>query len=246
MDRRESLKTLLISSLAAGAVTTSCQTGTVDPKTVQEASHATPGGGYGRTEAEQIRDQLIQAKPSIFNEHELLTLGIVADIILPADDKSGSATEAGVVDFIDYIVKEITDHQIPVRAGLAWMDRESNNRFEQSFKDITEDQRIEIVEDIAYPFDAKPEFQSGANLFSTIRNLVMTGFYTSEMGIKDIGYMGNVTNFWDGVPDEVLEAHGFEHDPKYVDQYITQEKRNVTAKWDEEGNLIYEDVEATA
>ncbi len=246
MDRRESLKTLLVSSLAAGAVVTSCQTEVAETESVLEASSVEPGGGYGRTEEEKLRDQLIQAKPSIFNEHEMLTLGIVADIILPADDKSGSATDAEVDTFIDYIVKEVTDYQVPVRSGLAWMDRESFNRFDQAFKDITEEQRIEIVEDIAYPFDAKPEFQTGANLFSTLRNLVLTGFYTTKMGIEDIGYIGNVTNFWDGVPDEVLKAHGFEHDPKYVDQYITQEKRNVLASWDEEGNLIYDGEDATA
>jgi len=238
MDRRESLKTLLVSSLAAGAVVTGCSPDTKESPALGTGmtTEEVPGGGYGRTDEEQIRDQLIQAKPSIFNEHEMETLGILADIILPADDISGAATEAGVVEFIDYIVKEMVNYQIPIRSGVAWIDRESHDRFEKSFKDLTDEQQIAIVEGIAYPLEAEGKYVTGANLFTELRNLVLTGFYTSEMGIKDLGYQGNVTNFWDGIPEEVLAEHGLSYDPDI--QYITQDQRNTVAQWDDEGNLI--------
>lgn len=242
MDRRKTLKTLLVGSLASGAAMSGCnpQTGGNDEQALNQQA-ATPGGGYGRTPEEIEQDQLLASLPSPFTEEELGTLAIVADIILPADQVSGSATDAGVVEFISYIVKEMDNHFLPVRSGIAWMDRESHNRFEKNFSAISEAQRIEIIEDIAYPFDAEPQYASGARLFSHIRNLVMTGFYTSEEGIKDLGYDGNRTNFWDGVPEEVLAKHGFSYDPEMMDKYITLEKREVVAQWDDNGNLIYPD-----
>ena len=241
MDRRNSLKALLIGSIGTGAAVSSCQVpakeGTGDTNTPE----VKPGGGYGRTAEEVLLDQQIQAMPSIFNEHELGTMAVLADIILPADSVSGSATDAGVVEFIDYIVKEMTQHQMPMRSAIGWVDREAQNRYEKNFQNLSNEEQIAIIEDIAYPDDAEEGFEAASKLFSKVRDLVMTGFYSSQEGVKDLGYQGNVTNFWDGVPADVLEKHGFSHEEKYVNQYITQEHREVEAKWDEEGNLVYED-----
>ena len=242
MDRRDSLKALLIGSIGTGAVVSSCQVPVKDGSGEAGAPEVKPGGGYGRTPEEVALDQQIQAMPSIFNEHELGTLAVLADIILPADEVSGSATDAGVVEFIDYIVKEMVQHQIPIRSTIGWVDREAQNRFEMNFQALSNTQQIEIVEDIAYPEEVKPGFEAATKLFSKVRDLVMTGFYSSQEGVKDLGYMGNVTNFWDGVPADVLEKHGFTHEEKYINQYITQEHREVEAKWDDEGNLMYEDL----
>lgn len=240
MDRRDSLRALLIGSIGTGAALTSCKTSGEQVAVESKGTEPAAGGGYGRTAEEVLLDQQIQSLPSIFNEHELGTMAVLADIILPADTVSGSATDAGVVEFIDYIVKEMTQHQIPMRAALGWVDREAQNRFDKNFQAISSEQQIEIVEDIAYPDDAKEGYQGAANLFSKVRDLVMTGFYSSSEGVKDLGYQGNVTNFWDGVPADVMEKHGFSYEEKYTNQYITQEHREVEAKWDDEGNLVYE------
>ncbi|MEM6631188.1 MAG: gluconate 2-dehydrogenase subunit 3 family protein [Bacteroidota bacterium] len=242
MDRRDSLRALLIGSIGTGAVVSSCKVPAKEASGKESSPEVKPGGGYGRTEEEVLLDQRIKAMPSIFNDHELGTLAVFADIILPADDLSSSATEAGVVEFIDFIVKDMVQHQIPMRSAVGWVDREAQNRFEKNFQALSNEQQIEIVEDIAYPEDAKPGFEAATKLFSKVRDLVMTGFYSSQEGVKDLGYMGNVTNFWDGVPTDVLEKHGFVHEEKYVNQYITQEHREVEAKWDDEGNLVYEDL----
>ncbi|MEO5892997.1 MAG: gluconate 2-dehydrogenase subunit 3 family protein, partial [Ferruginibacter sp.] len=88
-----------------------------------------------------------------------------------------------------------------------WLNMQSLKRFEKSFTGITDAQRIEIVDEIAYPAKAKAGMKQGVEFFNLMRDLTATGFYTSEMGVKDIGYMGNVANQWNGVPDEVLKQY---------------------------------------
>jgi len=151
-------------------------------------------------------------KQKFFTDHELATITILSDIIIPADEVSGSASQAGVPAFIEFIVKDMPQHQLPMRGGLRWLDRESNRRFGKNFKDLSNDQRIKIVDDIAYPHEVKPEFSQGAAFFSLMRNLTATGFYTSEIGVKDIGYVGNTPNVWTGVPKDVLAQYGFTKD----------------------------------
>ncbi len=86
---------------------------------------------------------------TFFTAHELATITILGDIIIPKDDVSGSASDAKVTDFIEFIVKDMPSYQVPVRGGLRWLDRESFNRFQKAFKDIDNAQRIQIVDDIA-------------------------------------------------------------------------------------------------
>ena len=104
--------------------------------------------------------------------------------------------------------------------------------------EISEDQRIQIIDLIAYPDTAKPENQNGVLFFNRLRNLTSTGFFTSEEGFKDLGYVGNRPNAWDGVPEEVLAKHGLENDPKYKDVYLDISTRGTIAQWDDNGNLI--------
>ena len=147
-----------------------------------------------------------------FNEHEMKTITILVDIIIPADDKSGSASQAGVPAFIEFIAKDRpNEFKTPLRGGLRWLDSQSLKRFSKDFVSITPQQRIAIVDDIAYPEKSKPEFSQGVSFFSLMRNLTATGFFSSEMGIKDIGYEGNRPNQWDGVPDEVLKQYGLSY-----------------------------------
>ena len=108
----------------------------------------------------------------------------------------------------------------------------------QSCVQIASEEKMVLVNQIAFPFEAPPSFAAGVKFFSRLRDLTLTGYYTSKDGLKDIGYVGNTPNFWDGVPQDVLEKYGFELDAQYKDLYITEAKRNDLAKWDSTGNLI--------
>jgi gluconate 2-dehydrogenase gamma chain len=144
-----------------------------------------------------------------FNEHEFATIAVLADIIIPKDEVSGSATEAGVPDFIEFIVKDLPDNKLPMRGGLKWLDVYAQKKYGQVFVKCKDSQKLEIVDEIAYPAKARPEMQQGVAFFSLMRNLTASGFFTSEMGVKDIGYAGNIPGVWKGVPEDVLKQHGF-------------------------------------
>jgi len=238
MKRRDSLKTLLIGTVAGATLaSTGCKTEGGTGPVVEDAANAP--GLYGRTPEELARDKRIMAEVYL-NEHELSTIAVLCDIILPAKGAAGSATDAKVPDFIDFIVKDIPSHQLPIRGGLMWLDIESNKRFNKEFISCSDSQQIEIVEDIAYPDDEgkKPDMAPGIKFFDRMRNLTLTGYYTSRMGIDDLGYVGNFATVWDGVPDEVLADHDVEYDPEWVAKCVDQSKREVIAEWDDEGNLL--------
>ena len=164
---------------------------------------------FGRTEYEKARDAKL-FKEIFFNKHEMKTISVLADIIIPADGRSGSATDAGVPEFIEFMAKDKPELQTPLRGGLAWLDLEAKKRFEKKFVDCTAAQRIGIVEDIAYPQRKKTGMSQGIAFFSLMRNLTASGFWSSKIGIADIGYQGNVANFWDGVPEEVVKQYGLD------------------------------------
>lgn len=235
MDRRETLKTLLVGTVAGGALAAGCQTNTKEEQAV--ALNPADSYNYGRTPKEKTYDVQLMNE-NFFNEHEMLTIAVLCDIILPADELSGSATEAEVPAFIEFIVKDMNYHQLPMRGGLMWLDHESNKRFGKAFKDASSKQQIAIVDDIAWEKKAQPEMMQGAKFFDLIRNLTMTGFYTSKMGIETLGYAGNRPNVWDGVPKEELKRMGMEYDPDWIAKCIDQSTRDVVATWDEKGNLL--------
>jgi gluconate 2-dehydrogenase gamma chain len=161
-------------------------------------------------------------KPKFFNAHEYATVTLLANIIIPKDDRSGSASDAGVPEFIDYTLHDTladqpaiaAERQTAMRGGLQWLDRECRTRFEKNFVDCTSAQRTEVLDDIAYPKKAKPEHSHGVRFFTMFRDFVATGFYTSKMGIEDLRYMGNVPYQWDGAPPEVLQKLGVSYDTK--------------------------------
>jgi hypothetical protein len=137
----------------------------------------------------------------------MATISVLADIIIPRDEVSGSASDAKVPEFIEFIVKDMPDHQTPMRGGLRWLDLQSNRRFGKNFRDGSQAEQTALVDEIAYPKKAKPGMEQGVAFFSLMRNLTASGFYTSEMGVKDIGYEGNKPNLWNGVPAEVLAQY---------------------------------------
>jgi hypothetical protein len=156
-----------------------------------------------------------------FTPDEMATITILGDIIIPKDEHSGSASDAKVPEFIEFIVKDMPAHQIPMRGGLRWLDVQCLNRYEKAFKDCSQQQQMEMVDAIAWPKKAKPEMGQGVAFFNLMRNLVATGFFTSQMGVKDLGYAGNVPNQWNGVPDDVLKQYGLAYTEKELKECVS-------------------------
>ena len=219
MKRRDTLKAIALGAVSTGLLLDACK-----PKEAAEAAKAaaaTPAGSLTLDrQPEEIEHYNKVTSTTFFTPHEMATITVLADIIIPKDEVSGSASEAGVPDFIEFIVKDMPDHQVPMRGGLRWLDLHSYRRFEKSFRDLAPEQRISVVDEIAYPKKAKPEVAQGVAFFNLMRNLTATGFYTSEMGGKDIGYMGNTPNQWNGVPDEVLKQYGLAYSEKELKECV--------------------------
>lgn len=219
MKRRDSIKAIALGTLAAGVLVEACDN--ASKKSSNDAVVNEGGGspGLDRQPEEVAHYKEVTAK-TFFTEHEMATITVLADIIIPKDDMSGSASEAKVPEFIEFIVKDMPDHQVPMRGGLRWLDVYSYKKNAKAFKDCTHEQQIAIVDEIAFPDKAKEEVKQGVAFFSLMRNLTATGFYTTEMGVKDIGYMGNVPNQWNGVPDDVLAQYGVSYTEKELKECV--------------------------
>jgi gluconate 2-dehydrogenase gamma chain len=151
--------------------------------------------------------------PMFFTPHEWGTVRILVDLVLPADERSGSATEAGVPEFMDFIVEDNQGMQIPMRGGLAWLDTECRQRFGEAFLGCDEEQRSAVLDDIAWPARAKPEHSQGVAFFNGFRDLTASGFFSSRMGVEDLQYLGNrAIREWTGCPTEVLDRLGVSYD----------------------------------
>ena len=142
-------------------------------------------------------------QPKIYTAHEFATVTALVDEIIPKDATSGPATEAGVPEFMDTMLDLEPNMRTAHRGGLAWLDHECRRRYTRDFVSCTVVERHAVLDDIAYPAKAKPEFSSGVAWFNSFRDFTCTGFFTSEMGVTDIGYLGNVPVMqWDGCPPE--------------------------------------------
>jgi hypothetical protein len=220
MDRRKSLKVMVLGTVSSGLMLEACKTEDQKailkkaPKTSEEKKHP----GLMKEEVKKLEED---NSYTYFTPHEMQTITILADIIIPKDDVSGSASDAKVPDFIEFIVKDQPEHQVPMRGGLRWLDMQCLNRYKNSFAECNHQQQMEMVDEIAWPKKAKPEMKQGVNFFNRMRNLTATGFYTSEIGVKDVGYIGNTPNQWNGVPDDVLKQYGLAYTPKELKECIS-------------------------
>lgn len=205
MNRRESLKAIGVTTLSAGVLLEACKQKPQE-KTATEAGKEE---NIDRQASEIERDKKLREE-TFFTAHEMATITVLGDIIIPKDDRSGSASDAGVPAFIEFIVKDMPDHQLPMRGGLRWLDLQCLNRYNKVFKDCTASQQIEMVDAIAYPDKAGPGMQQGVAFFNRMRNLVASGFFSSKMGVEDLGYVGNRPNQWEGVPPEIIKQYGLE------------------------------------
>jgi gluconate 2-dehydrogenase gamma chain len=132
-------------------------------------------------------------KPKYFSEHQYKTLQTLCDAIIPKDERSGGALEAGAPELIDLLTSENTDYQVQLGGGLMWLDSACEDRFGKVFLDCTPEQQKRILELISYKKNAVSDasLSQGVEFFRFVRNLTADAYVTSEIGIKDLGYVGN-------------------------------------------------------
>jgi hypothetical protein len=194
MNRRDALKVLGLAPLAASIG--------VAPAHLERATRAVA----------RLVPPDAPAAPTFFNAHEWATVRLLADYIIPRDERSGSATDAKVPEFIDFLMSDrdaSEGSKIQMRGGLAWLDNECQHRFGKSFVGATDAQRRQLLDDIAWPKKARPELRHGVVFFSRFRDLTASGFFSTRMGWQDVQYKGNVAvPAWNGCPPEALRKLG--------------------------------------
>jgi hypothetical protein len=207
IGRRGVLKIFGSVPLAAGVAITEAQAQTARAGVQREAKSA---AAKGKAFA-----------PQFFNPHEWATVRLLVDIIIPKDERSGSATDAGVPEFMDYMLRdplatqrELEERQTAMRGGLAWLDLECQDRFDKTFLDCADADRKAVLDDIAWPEKAKkrPELSQGVAFFTNLRDFTASGFWSSKMGVDDLQYIGNTfVAEWKGCPPEVLKKLGIDN-----------------------------------
>ena len=151
--------------------------------------------------------------PTFFTPHEWETVRVLADLVIPKDERSGGATDAGVPEFMDFMMGDRPDGQTPMRGGLAWLDNECYERFGKTFVDSAADNRTAVVDDIAWPKKAKPEHSQGVAFFNMFRDMTASGFWSSKVGVTDLDYQGNTfVPEWKGCPDAALQKLGVRYE----------------------------------
>ena len=151
--------------------------------------------------------------PAFFAPHEWDTVRVLSDLVIPKDERSGSATDAGVPEYMDFMMTDRPDGQVPMRGGLAWLDNEAYERSGKIFLTSTEAERTAILDDIAWPKKARAEMSQGVAFFNMFRDMTASGFWTSKMGITDLDYQGNTfVAEWKGCPPEALQKLGVHYE----------------------------------
>ncbi len=235
MDRRKSIKSIVFGSVAGGLAVHGCKP--ESKASEQEVVEALSVPWRTPKENKLVADLNAER---FFNEHEWATMTVLCDLVLPRSEQYKSASDAEVVPFIEFMAKDIPEMQVDLRGGLMWLDHKSNTEFNTEFKSATEEQQKIILDEIAYYDPEVPESDRPfeVNFFSLVRNLTVTGFYTSKIGMEELGYKGNMPNVWNGVPEDVLKQHGVSYDEDWLAKCVDQSKRGIIAEWDDEGNLL--------
>jgi gluconate 2-dehydrogenase gamma chain len=170
-----------------------------------------------QTQAQAARRQAAQRgtpfQPKFFTRREYATVTALADLIIPRDDRSGSASDAGVPEFMDFLMIDQPVRQTAMRGGLAFIDHLCDARFDKPFIGCTDAERRQVLDDLAHPGKVDPTLAHGAAFFSSFRDLTASGFWTSKMGIEDLQYLGNkAVAEWKGCPSEALEHLGVKYE----------------------------------
>lgn len=209
MDRRTTIKWMF----AAAATVPSLQASFAADAEAMARDVAAGQKGYG-TDPDLVKEwKPGEPWPLTLTEAGRQTTRALADLIIPADEHSPAASAVGVVEFIDEWISapypaQRGDRDI-VLPGLRWIEEESRKRFGKGFAAVSEAQRAQIADDICSAANAKPEFAAAAKFFAKFRDLTAGGFYTTPVGMKDIGYVGNVPlAAFEGPPLEALKKAG--------------------------------------
>jgi gluconate 2-dehydrogenase gamma chain len=164
---------------------------------------------HTRATLERLAERGQQYQPKVFSAHEWRTVRILVDMVIPRDARSGSATDAGVPEFMDVFMETRQNMRTWMRTGLTWLDDECRKRFGKAFVDCDATQRAAVLDDIAWPRRARPEMQNGVRFFNNFRNFTASGFWSSKMGVDDLQYMGNrPIAQWNGCPAVALNKLG--------------------------------------
>jgi len=179
ISRRDILRTLAFGA-AAGSVlqVIPAEAAEYVHQMVHKEKAAAPAGAY---------------TPKYFSAAQYTTLLFLCDTIIPEDEKSGGAVEAGAPEFIDLLTSENPEYQLKLGGGLFWLDAACTDRYDKVFMECTAAQKKEILDLIAYRKNAKKDLSlsQGVAFFAFLRNLTCDGFYTSKIGIADLQYIGN-------------------------------------------------------
>src|SRR5213596_3574311 len=195
MDRRSAVGLLAVAPLATAFRWA--------PESVREASAL----------AREALERAAPYDPKNFTAREWETVRLLVDLIIPKDERSGSATEAGVPEFMDFMLGDDPDLQTPMRGGLAWLDRECDDRYGKTFVACAAQERTAVLDDIAWPAKAKPEHAAGVAFFNRFRDLTASGFFSSRIGVQDLRYIWNTfVSEWKGCPPEALARLGVRYD----------------------------------
>ena len=163
--------------------------------------------------AKLVRESVTPYAPTFFTPHEWETVKALADLVIPRDERSGSATDAAVPEFMDFMMGDRPDGQVPMRGGLAWLDNECYERSGKTFLECSERERSAVLDDIAWPKKTKPEHSQGVAFFNMFRDLTASGFWTSKIGVTDLDYQGNTfVAEWKGCPPEALRKLGVSYE----------------------------------
>jgi gluconate 2-dehydrogenase gamma chain len=181
VSRRDILRTLAVGA-ASGAVlqVIPAEAAAYIHQMVHKEKSASPSGNY---------------TPKYFSAPQYALLVALCNTIIPKDEKSGGAVEAGAPEFIDLLTSENPKYQLKLGGGLFWLDNFCTDRFGKVFLDCAPEQKKEILDLIAFRKNAKqdPSLSQGVSFFAFLRNLTCDGYYTSKIGIADLGYIGNTS-----------------------------------------------------
>jgi gluconate 2-dehydrogenase gamma chain len=199
MKRRTALRILGSAPLAAAMAWTPAEA---------EQAHA-----HAERSRRDARSRGVPYQPKFFTAHEYASVAVLADLIIPRDDRSGGATDAGVPEFMDFMMIDQPRRQTAMRGGLALIDRLSEARFDKRFVDCSDEQRRNLLDDLAFPAKATPATSQAVAFFTSFRDLTASGFWTSKMGVDDLQYKGNAyVREWKGCPDEALRKLGVSYE----------------------------------
>ena len=192
LNRREALQVIGVASLAAAFDWTPAQS------------------SRAAASVRAARATNTQFAPTFFTAQEYETVRALVDVVIPKDERSGSATDAGVPEYMDFLMSDGSDGQrIAMRGGLAWLDIQCRKGFGKSFTQCAAAERATVLDAIAWPTRATPDMSQGVAFFTSFRDLTAAGFFSSRMGVEDLRYQGNTfVPEWKGCPPEALAKLG--------------------------------------